>query len=56
MILADDKRIRVPHAGLCCGLLIKESEKVTHHDEERPWEGGDNRFNLNSFLCLALDF
>lgn len=37
-------------------LLIEESEKVTHHDEERPWEGGDDRFNLGSFLCLALNF
>lgn len=42
--------------GYVCSLLIEESEKVAYHDEERPGEGGDNRFNLGGFLCHPLDF
>lgn len=47
---------KMSHTELRCSLLIEEGEQVAHHDEERPWEGGDNRFNLGSFLCHPLNF
>lgn len=56
MTIADTASDRISHTGLSCSLLIEESKKVTHYDEERPWEGGDNHFNLGSFLCHPLDF
>lgn len=45
------------HSGVCLrgSLLIEESEEVTYHDEERPREGGEDRFNLGRFLRLPFD-
>lgn len=54
--IEDISSDRISHTGLCCSLLIEESEKVAQHNEERPWEGGDNRFNLGSSFCHPLDF
>lgn len=43
-------------AVLSVGLLVEEGEKVAHHDEERPREGGNDRFDLSGFFRLLLDF
>lgn len=37
-------------------LLVEEGEKVAHHDDEGPREGGNNRLDLGRFLCVVVDF